>query len=394
MKKVVLVSAFVNPFKNNNNRVLSIGRMFQDNGYQVTIITTDFSHMLKKRYPTEQQNPIFDTIFLKVPVYKTSMSINRLYSHLIFSFKVKNILNKMIADCDIIYATTPTTLAPFFARRISKRNKKPFLLDVIDLWPEAISNNKILLKLLIWPWKIISHSNLKAASYVFTASESYEKFIKKLGVKRVKNYYLGIDMTFINKLIVSSKLVLPSKEAKEIWIAYGGNLGYAYDFDVIIDSLIAINNAGFKYKMIFIGGGDMEKYIATKIKNNNINGIITGKLDYKDYLKWLSNCDLAINSFKKETIVAHSYKFNDYLATSCCVLNNLSGETANMVEKYQIGFNFDQYTLDKVLFDLLNEPERISQCKTNSNSLIENVLSKEKIYTEVFKDIQGFILSD
>ena len=70
----------------------------------------------------------------------------------------------------------------------------------------------------------------------------------------------------------------------------------------------------------------------------------------------------------------------------CFVLNSLAGETADMVDEYKIGrnFNFRDQRLSVILSDTLNNWEYYSSSyKGNSQRLINEKLDKEKIYSEV-----------
>jgi len=96
----------------------------------------------------------------------------------------------------------------------------------------------------------------------------------------------------------------------------------------------------------------------------------------------LSCSDIAINSFRRGTRVAYSYKFNDYISAGLPVVNNVMGETAGLIEKYKMGLNFN-YS-DNSLFDclcfLLKQPKMLAEMKKNSVFVGEQVLAKEVVY--------------
>ena len=190
-------------------------------------------------------------------------------------------------------------------------------------------------------------------------------------------------MQIINK-VKAEKPVILEKPEDEVWIAYAGSLGVSYDFNALLDAVKSIHGR-YKYKLWFVGDGVRHNEIETYIKSNGLNAEITGFLSYDQLLGYLSYCDIAINIFRNNTKVVYSYKFNDYVAMNCFVLNSLEGETAQMVDEYRIGrnFNFSDQPLSVVLEDTLKNWERYSKWKNNSQKLVEEKLDKEKIYSVV-----------
>ena len=195
--------------------------------------------------------------------------------------------------------------------------------------------------------------------------------------------YLGVDIQYINKVKKSPGVYL-NKSENEIWIAYAGSLGNSYDFQELLNA-VKLLHGRYKYKLWFIGDGVLHKEIESYIKKNKLNAEITGFVSYEHLLGYLSYCDIAVNIFKNDTKVVYSYKFNDYVAMNCFVLNSLEGETAQMVNEYRIGknFNFSNNPLVNVLEDVLKNWKEYSSWKGNNLRLIQEKLDKEKIYSIV-----------
>lgn len=397
LKKVALVTPFVNPFSYSNSRVFSVADVLMKNELLPVIITADFDHNIKKKYLNPNGDTLYETVLIKVPEYHRNLGILRVISHIVFAFKVKFFIKRNILNYHFVYCTAPTTLAPFFLSRLCKRHNVTFVLDVIDLWPESylvfFKKFGLLFKVLSIPWSLIAKSTYRQSSLVVAESKEYARYVSIIRKDNVEGYYLGVNMKKYEELLKQSTITLPKKKVDEIWIAYGGALNNSYDFEVILTSFLHLQKQFSNIKLLFIGGGELESNIKDFIAKNNINALVSGIIPYPDYLKWLSNCDIAINSFRKNTVVAHSYKYNDYVASGCCVLNNLKGETWSSVEKYKIGLNFDyeNNTLEKCLQKLLSKKELVKQCKANSKYLANNDLSKDYIYASLFNNINSLL---
>ena len=382
MKKYLLVSAFTN-IKVTNNRMLTI---FNQIDGEKMVVTTDFNHAKKRYYESnEAEHP--NQVALHVPCYKKNLSIKRIWSHLIFACQLKKYLNSLSEKSSAIYCTMPTSSSAYVCAKYCKKHGVKFVIDVIDLWPDSLLplvKGKAVIKTLLYPWTYLTRYAYKSADVIMGESVKYANEAKKYNQKAdVYPVYLGVDMHIINS-VKEEKPVLLAKPEDEVWIAYAGALGVSYDFSTLLEAVKSIHGR-YKYKLWFVGDGVRRGEIESLIKQYGLNAEITGFLPYDQLLGYLSYCDIAINIFRKDTKVVYSYKFNDYVAMDCFVLNSLEGETAQMVDEYRIGrnFNFSDLPLSIVLEDTLRNWERYSKWNNNSQKLVEEKLDKEKIYAVV-----------
>jgi glycosyltransferase involved in cell wall biosynthesis len=386
MKNLLIVSVFGDLLIDDNSRINSIYTYALANK---KIITTDFDHGNKKyKDKLSCSNNIY---YIHVPSYKKNLSIKRLYSHIYFAFRIKKYLEKLEIKPDILYCTMPTSTAAFVCGKYCKNNKIRFVIDIVDLWPDSLLPVNIIFKIFKWvfyPWKYLTIKAYKFADIIMGESKKYVEIASKYNPSvLVYPVYLGIDRQQIEKLKNESRIVL-KKPDDELWICYAGSLGTSYDFDELLCAIHKIHKV-CNYKLIFIGGGCKQKYIEQKIDDLDLNGIITGRLSYSDYLKYLSYCDIGINIFKRDTFVVHSYKFNDYVASNLFILNSLSGETAELIDAYKIGrnFNFSDCLLKDVLKEVCEKWDIYKNQKENNIKIIDNLLDKNIIYPRVLEKI-------
>ena len=386
---ILLISLFgTNP----NSRVGKIKKYSFPND-NVTIVTSNFQHGGKKFIENDiLLDKHLGIIRLSVPRYKKNLSFRRIYSHLKFASALKRYLTSLREKPDLIYCAMPTSSAAFVAGQYCKKNSIPFIIDVIDLWPDSLipifKYNRVV-DFCLSPWSYLTKAAYRLANYISGESKAYSEVAHKINPNIPYSYtYLGVSPKDTKKLIDSSSITL-EKPQDEIWIGYGGSLGNSYDFDVILKGLKELEKRNMKYKMWFIGGGEKEEYIQAIAKEENLNVEITGRIPYGDFLKCLSYCDIAINSFIEGTLVVHSYKFNDYVATGCYVLNNLSGETGEIIDKYRIGCNFNSQNFTEKLISTINNWAMLSK---NLNNRIDNLINTELdtsiIYRHLGEDIK------
>ena len=388
-KKIILVSLFFYE-KNDNIRISTVYSLLKERGLAVDLITTDFNHRRKMKQ-IQINDP--EITYLNVPEYKSNISFGRLYSHFVFAIRLFFYLKKLTYRPSKVYCILPTVSSGIVCNFFCKRKGIPFIIDIIDLWPESLiilSKYRRILKVLALPWDYLNLITYRSADKIYTGSVEYADHVRKLIKKdNITPVYLGTDMDRFKQFSSSSSLKL-IKPCDEIWICYAGLLGNSYDFEVILESFKKLFDDGFKnLKLFFIGDGEEHQLISEFTNRFDLPIIITGFLNYRDFLKHLSYCDIAINSFKEGTRVAYSYKFNDYISAGLPVLNNLIGETATLIDQYEIGMNFN-YT-DRTLYDqihyLVNHPEDLIKLKNNVTFVATHILSKRIVYTEMINTI-------
>ena len=85
--KFFIISLF-DDFLDENSRASAISRRIVNN----QLITSNFDHSQKI---FKEEIAQYNTICLKVPSYKRNLGIGRIYSHLVFAFR----LNKFLSEC-------------------------------------------------------------------------------------------------------------------------------------------------------------------------------------------------------------------------------------------------------------------------------------------------------
>ncbi|HFM6525006.1 TPA: hypothetical protein ACG854_002936, partial [Enterococcus faecium] len=87
----------------------------------------------------------------------------------------------------------------------------------------------------------------------------------------------------------------------------------------------------------------------------------------------LDKCHFGLNLFKSNTIIGLSMKSIEYFRFGLPIISNLSGDTKEIVKRYNVGINYNS-TVDE------NEMLKFYQCNKNIN---ENV---RKIYATIFSE--------
>lgn len=370
-KKVIVISNFHED--NSISRSNMAFNYFSDRKYDTVTLYSNFSHSQRKfRYYDNERFISLTTIG-----YKSSLSFKRILSHLMFSFQVLRYLGKSRED--IIYVNLPPNILALFVL-LKLKKKVKIILDILDLWPEAVPhNNSIIKKSMLFivgiiP-KIIRAKAIKYSDYCITESDY---FFNMLDLKS-KN---KSTIIYIKKF--QSKPLIINQVSEIFSIGYLGNIGQIYDFDSLFKIILGIQK---KRKIILniIGSGPERSWFLEKLKIHNIT--------FKDYgisfdenlkQKVFSKCWFGFNGYKQSTEVALSYKSVDYLSYGLPLLNSAKEDTNKLVTSEKIGFNFNEDNLQSIITKLSTIlPKDVIEMKKNAYRTFQEKFSGRSYFNEM-----------
>jgi hypothetical protein len=369
-KKVIVISNFHED--NSISRSNMVFKYFTDRKFDTIVLYSNFSHSLRAyRY--------FDNkkfISLLTIGYQSSLSINRILSHFIYSLQVFRYLMK--AKADIIYVILPPnwlTLTVLF--KLTKRIK--IIVDVLDLWPEAIPQNNIVTKLILSTVgvipKIFRGIAVKNSDYCITESDYFFQKLDLISKENSKTVY-------INKFQSIPQII--DQISEEFSIGYLGNIGHIYDFDGLLKIMLGIQKRR-KVILHIIGSGPKRDWLLKNLKNDNLPFIDHGISFDENFKKnILSKCWFGFNGYKESTEVAFSYKSVDYLSYGLPLLNSAKEDTNRLVISDQIGFNYNKADLRNLIKELskISQQEVITM-KKNSYRTFKQKFSQKSFYSEM-----------
>lgn len=378
MKKAVLISGF-----GWYERRLEPVKQILNEKYEVLVVLSDFLHISKK--PVE--NKMEDCIYIHVPTYKKNLSLNRMFSHLIFAKSVFNLLKK--EKPDLIYALIPPNGVATACKEYKRKNPSTkIVFDIIDLWPESIPMEGVKKTPPFKMWKNLRDKSLPFADYVFTECRLYQNILGKKITTECETLHLfkedsGEGKNSINKIF----LVKEEENNNLIKLGYVGSINYIIDIESI---LVVIKTLKKRYKVIvnIIGDGEKREHFIEKIKEVGAEVNYYGKIyDEKRKMDILGKCDYGLNLMIEKVKVGLTIKSLDYFSYGLPIINNIKGDTWEIIENKEIGVNFNGDTKDFLARIKINNREIHMRTLDTYNeyftkNIFENKIEKmlEKIY--------------
>ena len=299
---------------------------------------------------------------------------------------------KLAKNADIIVSTTPQLLVAYLGALV-KTKRKPFILDIRDLWPDVMvemgitTENRVSYKLL----KKIEKKCYKKADEIIINSPAFETHVSKYTDKKIHLITNGIDDYLFEEL---SKLEVVSFK-NPFTITYAGNLGLAQQIDILAE--IAKEFEG-KFKFRIIGDGSGKKIFTEKIKEYDIQNIkIINPVPRNELIDYYKKTDAFFVHLKdiemfKKTIPS---KMFEYIATGKPVIYGLRGVASDIMAELQgkmYAFTpSDSTGLKNVLDHLYNNLNTNIKPNEIGKKILEEKYLRSKLSTRFAEIIEGKI---
>ena len=357
-KKVLIISNFHED--NGISRTNIAFNYFLKKGYNVNVLYSNFSHSLKKFRYLKNKN----FIPLNTISYSSSLSLRRILSYFIFSFRVFIFLNNN--KYNIIYFNIPPNIISIPV--LLKKKKSKIIVDIIDMWPESFPHGGHFLKklpILLMGWLLQKIRKFAVDKSDYCIAES-NLFYNKLNLKTKVNS----KVIQLKKIENSNRIF--SKPSKNFSIAYLGNIGSIYDFESLMNIIKNLENFRSVHLHI-IGLGPKSDWLFKNLEIRKIKYTYHGASFEENFKsKIISKCWFGYNGYKKNTEVALSYKSVDYLSFGLPLINSAKHDTMRLINSQDAGFNFD----DNQIGVLVNKLSKISY---------EDIIKMKKAAYKVFQ---------
>ncbi|MGD8779535.1 MAG: glycosyltransferase family 4 protein [Ignavibacteria bacterium] len=360
-------------------RFVSIANEAVQRGYKVTHFTSTFRHNTKEhRFQSSilyKVNESYNVFYIKSMSYKGNRSIKRFVAHTDFANKLINELEKLKKP-DVVFISMPPITTINKVSSWCKHNSITVIIDIIDPWPDSFI-------------KDVPENYRKYARFFLRSS--YNKLIKSFGnssaitaiskgylnwasnfynkKKKVDYFYLGVDITEIQKFFQSFEGQNIKKDEDVLRLIYAGSLASSYDIPTILKTAQILDSRYPNKTEFVITGNGPQKNIIQKAENELGNVKYLGWVTREELMKQYYLSDLGLIQHKNSFTQTVTYKFFNYLGAGLPILNSLQSEMVEIIEKEEIGFNNkegDVITLTKNIETFLKNKKVLGEYKNNA----------------------------
>lgn len=357
----------------------------EEHGYCVKYYTADFDH-ISKQYGAGEKLPSIGS-YVHVPAYKSNISISRIVSNVIFAKKIYDVLKN--EKPDVIICLIPSNLLGITIKKIKLiLPSSKIIIDVLDMWPESLPLNSVKRKLkpIMDIWKKMREEGLNSADKVL-----YECNLFKVNIEQNISI-TNSDVLYLQKGKRHNISIYPI--GNEINFAYIGSINSIIDIDRMINFVTNVKKYK-KVKLTIIGCGDHEEYFLSVAKQNGINVDFRGPVFDKDEKhKILNKCHFGLNIMKTNLKIGLTTKSMEYLYEGLPLINNITMDTYELVNKYHAGLNLNiiDDEISAKYVGLLDEQE-YQEMVWNAKKLFDENFSEEIFKSNIDSIMEDLLVS-
>ena len=356
-------AVFISCFSHYDTRIKYFEEFFKTQGIETILLFSSFDHISKKpkKYDLPNVRPI------KVPPYRTNISLQRIRSHIIFAKKVKMELDRIKPD--YIYTIVPPNhLCKELALYKVENPDVKIIYDIYDLWPETFPNSFIKRETF---WRKLRDDNMWAADKVYLECEYYTRLLKKASDPA------KTEVLHLTREDLGLTDITPAEDHMEF--CYLGSINNIFDTENIVRFLSAVDA---KKKVLFhiVGDGEKRQELIEALEIAEIDyeyhGIIYDKEELK---KIFSHASFAINMYINNVEIGITMKSIDYLQLSIPIINMNIKDMAYFLREYRAGFTVNEKNLEYAAGRIADiRYEKWQTLHQNSRKLFTEVFSEDK----------------
>ena len=393
MKILLLNQAFVSPDEPGHTRHFEMAKFLRARGYELVIVASDLNYQTGQR--TIARKGIFaEQVIEGVRIMRAYIypALHRSYFWRIisfFSFMFSSVWTALqVRDVDLVMGTTPPIFQAVSAWVVAWMRRKPFLLEVRDLWPEfgvsmGVLTNPVLIALGRWLEKFL----YARATHILVNSPAYKEYMIGKGVPEKKITYIayGTDVDMFNPQVDGSSIRSELGLQNKFVVLYAGALGQANDIDTILRAAQRLNGEN-KIRFVLFGDGKERPRLQSEAERMKLTNVIfAGVRAKKEMPLVIASADVCLAILQDIPMFRTTYpnKVFDYMAAGRATVLVIDGVSRQLIESSDGGVYVqpgNDELLAKTILELSKDSKRVQQMGQDAREyLVKHLDRRDKL---------------
>lgn len=406
MKILLINQSFVSPDEPGHTRHFEMAQFLRKNGHELVIVGGDVNYQTGQS--TTKRRRIFEGVeqnidgvrILRAYVYP---SLHRSYFWRIvsfFSFMFSSVWTALqVRDVDLVMGTTPPIFQAVSSWVVSLVRRKPFLLEVRDLWPEfgigmGVLKNPVIIAMSRW----LENFLYARATHILVNSPAYRKYLLEKGISEKKVTFIpyGTDVEMFNPQVDGTEIRRKLGVDDHFVVVYAGALGAANDIYTILRAADRLRNEP-KIRFVLFGDGKERSNIEADARRRNLeNVVIAGVYPKKEMPHVLASANLCLAILQNISMFRTTYpnKVFDYMAAGRATVLVIDGVIREVIETSRGGVFVepgDDEQLARTILELSNDPERVRQMGEDARKYLVRHLDRRDRLAETLRFLQTLV---
>jgi len=333
-------------------------------GHQVTVVTCNpncptgvlFPGYRNRLRPQRESMDGIEVIRVWTYLAPNAGTVRRIVNYL--SYMVSAVLAGLwVSRPDVIVATSPQFFCGWAGVILSRLRRRPFVLEIRDIWPESIETvGAIRFRPILRFLQFFEKVMYRSAGHIVAVGDGYRrKILEKVNVpERVSVVMNGVDLERFQPQPVDMDLRRRWNGDGKFICAYLGTIGMAHGLDVVVKAAEALRDHG-RDDVVFwlVGDGARKSSLESDVKHRGLERwvVFTGRLPKEDMPRVLASIDACLVHLRKtelfETVIPS--KIFEMMAMGKPIIMGVRGEALRIVEEAGAGIAMEPESADSLL---------------------------------------------
>ena len=342
---LILHQNFVDPAHPGGTRHYELAQRLAAAGHRVVIVAADVDYLSGQKIPRpaggrhEQMGPPGATFEVRraFALAGTQKSLfRRVLSYLVFMWTSFWVVLRT-PDIDVIFGTTPPIFQLAAAWLAAKLRRRPFVLEVRDLWPAfAVDMGILKNRFLIWLAERIERFFYHAARHVIVNSPAYATHVQAAGVpaERITVIPNGVDCSQFDPQGNGEAIRRQFEVEDKFLVVYAGALGPANDIGTILSAAEHLRHEPAIH-ILLVGGGKEEPRLTALARTKKLDNVTFGGTLPKQHMpELLAAADACLATLQNIPMFRTTYpnKVFDYMAAGRPTVLAIDGVIREVVD--------------------------------------------------------------
>jgi glycosyltransferase involved in cell wall biosynthesis len=404
MKILLINQAFVSPNEPGHTRHYEMAQYLRSHGHELVIIASDLNYQTGQR-TVERRGLFAEQIIDGARVLRAYIypALHRSYFWRVisfFSFMFSSVWAALtVKDVDLVMGTTPPIFQAVSAWFVALIRRKPFLLEVRDLWPEfgvsmGVLKNPVIIALARW----LENFLYARATHILVNSPAYKEYMIGKGVPENKVTYIpyGTDVDMFNPEVDGSSVRKKLGLEDKFIVLYAGALGQANDIDTILRAAERLN-LETKIRIVLFGDGKERARLESESERRKLTNItFAGVCPKKEMPLVIAFADVCLAILQDVPMFRTTYpnKVFDYMASARATVLVIDGVVRDVIEASNGGVfvqpgNDEQ--LANTILELSKDSQRVKQMGLNARAYLVKHLDRRDKLNDTLKLLESLV---
>jgi len=391
-------------------RAINLANELASRGHSITLISSRFHHQ-EKHHRVNVITPFLAAENIEIHLlrsfgYKKNIGISRLYDHFTLSLSLLWFLLRRFPDYpNLVFIGYPPIETSFLAILWGQIFRVPTILDVKDLWPDMFLDAfnptfRPFVKLLFFPYFMFSRYCFKKSTYLSSMSSAYLSHISSRVNRKLGKFDSVNPLTRKKRYLADDVLTGCSDYWKQLGVydkniprfVFIGTFMTVFDFYPIAAAAKLFYQNNIHAQFVICGDGEMSEHVInlfSHIPNCILPGWIS--FEHKAFLYNISTISFIPYKNIDNYLFNFPNKVVDSLSYSVPIVTPLRGNLLSMINKYEIGWYYDERienSLYSLLVYLTENPDLVSGFATNCKRIYSKQFSYESVYPRLCNTIE------